>query len=92
MALHPPDSFLGSGTLLIRNKMSGVRGNYVGVGIVDKFEVKADSEKKDNVDKSIGTYGSVKASAVIPKPASISVSIKELTPDMVAALSFGTVS
>lgn len=92
MALHTPDSFLGSGKLLVRTKVAGVWGNYVDVGIVDKFEIKADAEKKDNVDKGIGTYGSVKASAVIPKPSSISVSIKELTPAMIAALSFGTVT
>lgn len=92
MALHSPKGFLGSGNLLVRSKVNGVWGNYVDVKVVDKFEIKADAEKKDNMDKGIGTYGSVESTAVIPKPSSISASIKSLSPAMVAALSFGTVS
>lgn len=90
--LHLPDSLLCSGNVLARKKTNGVWGNWVDLGIVDKFETKADAEKKDNISKRIAEYGQVAGSAVIPKPASISLSVKQITPAILEALNLGTMS
>ncbi len=73
------DSYLGAGDLYINrlNEDGSGTGFYL-AGNAIKFEIKAESEIKENISKGRSTYGQVLASAVIPKPSTISISLGEL--------------
>ena len=61
--------FLGAGDVYIRAKVDGVWSGYVNSGGATKFEIKAEAETKEQVDKGKSTYGQKVDAVTIPQNA-----------------------
>ena len=69
--------FLGSGDLFIDIIKAGVSQGLVGPFLAEKFEIKANSELREKVSKGRTTYGQIAASAAIPKPFELNITLGE---------------
>ena len=69
--------FLGSGDLFIDIIKAGVHQGLVGPFLADKFEIKANSELREKLSKGRLSYGQVAASAAIPKPFDLNITLSE---------------
>jgi len=73
------ESFLGSGDLYIdRLTEAGLATGLEKVGNADKFEIKAEAEVIEQTSKGRDTYGQVLASAALPKPSTLSITLNQL--------------
>ena len=71
-------AFLGSGDLFANIYENGAYLGMAGPFPCEKFEIKADSELKEKTSKGRFDYGQLKASAAIPKPHELNVTIGTL--------------
>lgn len=69
--------FLGSGDLFIDIISGGVHAGLTGPFLADKFELKANSELREKVSKGRTTFGQIAASASIPKPFDLNITLAE---------------
>jgi len=86
-------SYLGAGALYIdRLNADGTRTGLSLVGNATKLEIKPDGEVKEQLSKGRGTYGQVIATAMLPKPTTISVDLNQLDKNVLAMAFMGDVS
>lgn len=69
--------FLGAGDLYIDIIKAGVNQGLTGPFLVEKFELKANSELREKVSKGRTTNGQVVASAAIAKPFDLNITLAE---------------
>lgn len=76
-------AFLGGGDLYINrfDPTTGLKLGRAGPFECSKFEVKANTELKEQVSKGRSTYGQVIESVAIQKPADLSVTLSEMDKD-----------
>jgi hypothetical protein len=84
--------FLGSGDLYINRIVGGVKQGQEGPFECEQFEIKANSELRERVSKSRNGYGQVVASAAIPQPFDLSVTLGEADANGLSIALLGTVS
>ena len=84
--------FLGSGDLYINRIVGGVKQGQEGPFECEKFEVKANSELRERVSKSRNGYGQVVASAAIPQPFDLSITLGEADSNGLSIALLGTVT
>jgi hypothetical protein len=86
-------SYLGAGALYIdRLNADGTRNGLALVGNATKLEIKPDGEVKEQLSKGRGTYGQVIATAMLPKPTTITVDLNQLDKNVLAMAFMGDVS
>lgn len=84
------ESFLGGGDLYIdRLTDAGVSTGFLKTGNATKFEIKSESEIKEQTSKGRDTYGQVIATANLPKPSTIKITLNQLDPDSMAIAFLG---
>lgn len=69
--------FLGAGSLYIDRIVGGVKQGREGPFEVTRFEIKANSELRERVSKGRDSYGQVVASAAIPQPFDLNITMGE---------------
>lgn len=69
--------FLGSGDIYLELFLAGVSQGLTGPFEADKFEIKANGDLKERVSKGKGKYGNVTASAAVPKPFDVNLTLGE---------------
>jgi hypothetical protein len=69
--------YLGSGDLYINRIVGGIKQGIEGPFEVERFEIKANSELRERVSKSKSGYGQVVASASIPQPFDLAITMGE---------------
>lgn len=84
--------FLGSGDLYINRIVGGVKQGQEGPFECEQFEIKANSELRERVSKSRNGYGQVVASAAIPQPFDLSITLGEADSNGLSIALLGTVS
>jgi hypothetical protein len=84
--------FLGSGDLYINRQSGGVYSGWVGPFECEQFEIKANSELREKVSKGKATYGQIVASASIPKPFDLNITLGEADKTGMAIALLGNVS
>lgn len=67
--------FLGSGDLYINTLVAGVEQGWEGPFECDQFEIKANSELRERTSKGKSSYGQIVASAAIPQPFDLSITL-----------------
>lgn len=67
--------FLGSGDLYINKLVAGVEQGWEGPFECDQFEIKANSELRERTSKGKASYGQIVASAAIPQPFDLSITL-----------------
>ncbi len=73
------NAFLGQGDLYIdRLTDAGVQTGLFQIGNAASFSIQPDSETKELTGKGRDNYGQVIASAVVPKPSKVSISLNEI--------------
>lgn len=82
--------YLGSGDLYINRIVGGVKQGLEGPFEVERFEIKANSELRERVSKGRGSYGQVVASAAIPQPFDLNVTMGEADKTGLAIALLGT--
>lgn len=82
--------FLGGGDLYIARYDAGAFLDYEGPFECGKFEIKPNVELKELVSKGRSTYGQVIESVPIPKPADLSVELREVNKQALAIALLGT--
>jgi len=82
--------FLGSGDVYLDIFVDGVSTGLVGPFEADKFELKANSELKERTSKGKGRYGQITASAAIPKPFDLNLTLSEADKTGLAIALLGT--
>jgi len=82
--------FLGGGDLYIARYESGAFLDYEGPFECGKFEIKPNVELKELVSKGRATYGQVIESVPIPKPADLTVELREVNKQALAIALLGT--
>lgn len=86
-------SYLGAGALYIdRLNADGTRTGLSLVGNATKLEIKPDGDVKEQLSKGRGTYGQVIATAMLPKPTTITVDLNQLDKNVLAMAFMGDVS
>ena len=65
--------FLGSGDLYINRIVNNVPAGWEGPFAASKFEIKADSELKEQVSRGRYTYGQINESVALPKPFDLNI-------------------
>lgn len=84
--------FLGAGDLYIARYAAGVWGDYEGPFEADKFEIKPNSELKEQVSKGRSTYGQVIESVSLAQPADFTATLTEVNKATLAIALLGTES
>ena len=84
--------FLGAGDLFIEVIKGGVAQGLTGPFLVEKFEIKANADIKDKISRGRTTNGQVVASAAIPKPFDLNVTLGEADKVGLAIALLGTIS
>lgn len=84
--------FLGAGDLYIARYSAGVWGDYEGPFEADKFEIKPNSELKEQVSKGRSTYGQVIESVSLAQPADFTATLTEVNKATLAIALLGTES
>lgn len=84
--------YLGSGDLYINRIVGGVKQGIEGPFECERFEIKANSDLRERVSKSRNGYGQVVASASLPKPFDLSITLGEADKTGLAIALLGTVS
>jgi hypothetical protein len=69
--------FLGAGSLQFSLIVNGIAQGYGSARETSKFEIKPSSDIKNLESKAAATYGQVIESVAIPKPADVSISLRE---------------
>lgn len=69
--------FLGAGDLYINRIIGGVKQGMVGPFECERFEIKANSELRERTSKSRNGYGQVVASAALPRPFDLNITLGE---------------
>lgn len=84
--------FLGSGDLYISryNPTTGLFTDYEGPIEAAKFEIKPNSDLKEQTSKGKSTYGQVIESVPVPKPSDFSIEFSEVTKATLETALFGT--
>lgn len=82
--------FLGAGDVHIRAKVDGVWSGYVNSGGCTKFEIKAEAETKEQVDKGKSTYGQKVDAVTIPQNATFAATFTRPAKRVLASLILGT--
>ena len=83
---------LAEGTLYVDRLEAGVYQGRVKWPGLAKLEIKPNSELVEQSSKDKGKYGQITASVAINKPAELSVTIADITPEALAMALQGTVS
>lgn len=81
-----------AGDLFINRQQGGVYQGWKGPIECDKFEIKANSELKERSSKGRASYGQTVASASLPKPFDLNITLGETNADGLAIALLGTVS
>lgn len=84
--------FLGSGDLYINRIVGGVKQGLEGPFEVEQFEIKANSELRERTSKSKNGYGQVVASAAVPQPFDLSITLGEADRAGLSIALLGTVA
>lgn len=82
--------YLGSGDLYINRIVGGVKQGMEGPFEVERFEIKANSELRERVSKGKNSYGQVVASAAIPQPFDLAITMGEADKTGLAIALLGT--
>lgn len=82
--------YLGSGDLYINRIVGGVKQGMEGPFEVERFEIKANSELRERVSKGKSSYGQVVASAAIPQPFDLAITMGEADATGLAIALLGT--
>ena len=69
--------FLGAGDLYINRIVAGVEQGWEGPIECSRFEIKANAELKERTSKGRLSYGQIVASAAIPKPFDLNITINQ---------------
>lgn len=84
------ESFLGGGDLYIdRLTDAGASTGFLLTGNATKFEIKSESDIKEQTSKGRDTYGQVIATANLPKPSTIKITLNQLDPETMAMAFLG---
>lgn len=67
--------FLGSGDLYINRQVAGVSQGWEGPFECDQFEIKANAELRERTSKGRNSYGQIVASAAIPQPFDLNITL-----------------
>lgn len=82
--------FLGSGDLYIDRIVGGVKQGMEGPFEAERFEIKANSDLKERQSKGRNSYGQVVASAVLPKPFDLAITMGEADANGLSIALLGT--
>lgn len=86
------DSFLGSGDLYIdRLNEDGSSTGLMAAGNAVRFAIQSQSEVKEQTSRGRSTYGQVIASANLPKPSTLAITLDQLSPEVMAMAFLGEV-
>lgn len=87
-------AFLGAGDLFINryDMATGLKLGIAGPFQCSKFEIKPNSDIKEQVSKGRETYGQTIATVAIPKPADITIVLTEMDKDGLTMALLGTAS
>lgn len=86
-------SFLGAGKVLADVYVSGApTGNYIAFEEIGKFEIKPNSELKEQTSKSRAQYGQIIETVAIQKPADFSMTVREVNRDALRLAFMGSQS
>ena len=69
--------FLGAGDLYINTIVAGVAQGWKGPYECSRFEIKANAELKERTSKGRDSYGQIVASAAIPKPFDLNITLNQ---------------
>jgi hypothetical protein len=69
--------FLGAGDLYINRIVAGIAQGWEGPIECSKFEIKANAELKERTSKGRDSYGQIVASAAIPQPFDLNITINQ---------------
>lgn len=69
--------FLGSGDLYINRIVGGIRQGLQGPFEATRFEIKANAQLRERTSRSKGGYGTVVASAAVPQPFDLNITMGE---------------
>lgn len=70
--------YLGSGDLYLNRIVNGVAQGWEGPFECNKFEIKANSELKEQTSRGKATYGQIIESVPVPKPFDLNITMTEL--------------
>lgn len=85
-------SFLGSGDVYIDVLTdAGVSRGFQIKGNATSFEIKTDSERKEQTGRGLNNFGQVIASVVIPKPTTIGIKLDQVDAELLALACSGEV-
>lgn len=82
--------FLGSGDLYINRIVGGVKQGMQGPFECEQFEIKSNSDLRERVSKGKASYGQVVASAAIPQPFDLAVTLGEADANGLSIALLGT--
>lgn len=82
--------YLGAGDLYINRIIGGVKQGLEGPFEVTQFEIKANSELRERVSRGKSSYGQVVASAAIPQPFDLNITMGEADKTGLAIALLGT--
>lgn len=88
----PARGFLGAGDLYLNRLVGGVKQGTTGPFECDRFEIKANAELKERRSKGKSSYGQVVASAALPQPFDLSVTLSEADANGIGIALLGTVT
>lgn len=85
-------SFIGSGNVLIDVLTdAGVSRGFQIKGNATSFEIKTDSERKEQTGRGLNNFGQVIASVTIPKPTTIGIKLDQVDSELLALACSGEV-
>jgi hypothetical protein len=84
--------FIGSGDLYISRIVGGVEQGLKGPFETERFEIKANAELKERRSKGKGRYGQVVASAALPQPFDLNITLGEADANGLSIALLGTAS
>jgi len=86
------NGFLGAGDVYVNTIIAGVATGWQGPFPAAKFEIKADSELKEQISRGRSTYGQVDESVPVPKPFELSVEFTRFDKTGMSLALMGTVA
>lgn len=86
------NGFLGAGDVFVNTIVAGVATGWQGPFPAAKFEIKADSDLKEQISRGRNTYGQVEESVPVPKPFELSVDFTRFDKTGMSLALMGTVA
>lgn len=83
--------FLGAGDLYINRIVGGVKQGIKGPFPASKFELKANTELKEQTSRGRNTYGQINESVPVPQPFDLSIEMTQMDKDGLSLALLGTV-